>query len=214
MVLVERSTAMDEYSSALRDALVEVGSSLGEGGSLGLILAGPSPELSARPARMPDLAAMARSLKGPSARAGRFDLGLRLAVNTLMPDEARDSILYFSSGVIDSASFQGASVSELGALLVNNGIRLHLALFGEGRVDPSLEYLVHLTGGSIISASRPRGLRDLPLALSGSPTGRYEFSFLSADSSELGNRQLSVAVEAYLYQKSGRDELGYYAPLQ
>jgi len=216
MVLLERSPAMDLYAQAARDALVELSSGLEAGGpgALGLVMASTTPSLAAKPSSTPDLATLARALLAHSGREGRFDLGLRLAAAGLMPGETRDSIVYFCSGAMDSASFQGVSISELGALLANNGIRFHVAVFGEGRIDPSLEYIARVSGGSVLSASRPRGLRDLPGTLASAPSGRYRFSFVSADSAEFGNQELSVAVEAYLYQKSGRDELGYYAPLK
>jgi DNA-binding beta-propeller fold protein YncE len=214
VALIDRSKAMDLYADSLRASLVDLGTAIGTRGSLGLVLAGSSPVLAAKPSPGPDLRTLVRALQTATGGESRFDLGLRQAADVLLPGEVRDSIVFFTTGSISDASFQGTSISELGSLLRNNGIRFNAVIFGEARPDPSIVYLAQVTGGSILSAARPRGLGDLADLLEGAPSGRYAFSFESADNPEFGTRQLFVAVEAYLYQKSGRDELGYYAPLK
>ncbi|MFZ4618167.1 MAG: hypothetical protein ACOYM2_18475, partial [Rectinemataceae bacterium] len=77
-----------------------------------------------------------------------------------------------------------------------------------------LQYLVTRSGGRIVNASGPNGLGDLALALGRTRSAKYKFSFDSAGDDDFGSRQLTVSIEAYLNQKSGRDELGYYAPLE
>jgi hypothetical protein len=181
---------------------------------LGAVSAGRVPSILQRPAASPDLATLVRALRVKPETSGRFDLGLRQAVNTLMPSGVRDAVVYFSSGNLDESSLQSVSLSELAALLTNNGIAFYVVLIGDGEPDASLRYLVKRSGGSFIRAEAPRGIKDLPTLLRSAPSGRYEFSFESADDPDFGERQMTVALEAWLFHKSGRDEIGYYAPLR
>jgi hypothetical protein len=148
----------------------------------------------------------------PASGRGRFDQALRLAATGLLPSGNRDAIVYLGTGRVDEASFTSATLAELAALLSNNGIRFFAVILGEP--DPSLRYLAQRTGGEIFSASRPRGLGDLGYQIAMEPTGRYRFSFTSKAETSFGRGYLTVGLEAYLYKRSGKDELGYYAPLK
>ena len=94
----------------------------------------------------------------------------------------------------------------------NNDIRFFAVVLGEP--DTSLRYLAARTEGAIFSASRPRGLGDLVAEIASAETGRYRFAFTSKAETTFGRGYLAMSVEAYLYKKSGKDELGYYAPLK
>ena len=214
MALVERSDAMAQVGDQLAGLVGDFVASLQPDDRFGAISAGKVPSILARPTASPDLGSLVRAIRINPETNGRFDLGLRQAVNTLMPSGIRDAIVYFSSGSLDDASLQSVSVSELGSLLVNNGIAFYVVLLGDGNPDPALQYLVTRSGGSFVRADGPRGVKDLSSILRSAPSGRYEFSFVSADDPEFGERQMTVALEAWLYHKSGRDEIGYYAPLQ
>jgi hypothetical protein len=50
--------------------------------------------------------------------------------------------------------------------------------------------------------------------IAGAASGRYRFSFESKADTSYGRGYLALGVEAYLFKKSGKDELGYYAPLE
>ncbi|HUX36888.1 MAG TPA: hypothetical protein VMV44_03215, partial [Rectinemataceae bacterium] len=214
VALVERSQSMMDRGGELASLISGFAATLSPSDSMGVVTAGMVPTTIAKPSNQPDLGSLIREVRGRPSGAGRFDLGLRQSVNALLPSGPRDAILYFSTGSLDDASLKKVSVSELAALLSNNGISFHIVLLGEGPVDPSLAYLASHTGGSIISAEGPRGIQDLASLLRSAPSGRYDFSFVSQDDPDFGSRQLTMAIEAWLFQKSGRDELGYYAPLQ
>lgn len=214
VALVERSRAMQSLGAELGSLLADFGGSLGPGEELGAVSAGKVPLVLARPSAGPDLASLVASLRRDPETSGRFDLGLRQAVNALLPTGPRDAVVYFGTGALDEGSMRNSSLSELAALLADNGVAFHAVILGDGSPDPTLRYLASRSGGSILRAEGPRALQDLPALLRGAPSGRYDFSFLSADDPDFGTRQLSLAVEAWLFQKSGRDELGYYAPLK
>jgi DNA-binding beta-propeller fold protein YncE len=210
VILLERSADMDGLREPQRTALSELYSKLsGEGWtSPSLVTAGPVPAMQ----KTEDAVSALRIALSPSSGRGRFDQALRLAATSLLPSGNRDAIVYLGRGEIDETSFSGATLAELAALLRNNGIRFYAVLLGEP--DASLRYLAERTGGDVLSASRPRGLGDLAAAIASAPTGRYRFSFVSKAPTSFGRGYLSVGLEAYLYKRSGKDELGYYAPLE
>ncbi|MEI6875581.1 MAG: tetratricopeptide repeat protein, partial [Spirochaetota bacterium] len=156
VILVDRSKAMEPFADAVRSSLVELGSAIGGRGAIGLVLANKSPVLAFKTTLNPDLRAMVKALQGSGLEESRIDLGIRQAANTLLPGEIRDSVVFFTNGSIAAGSFLGTSISELGSLLGNNGIRFYAVVFGDGAVDPALRYLTQKTGGEILAASRPR----------------------------------------------------------
>ena len=208
VLVLERSEAMSAQKEEQRSALSELYAELTGGGGPALVAAGTSPALLAGG----DLQAALRTALSPASGRGRFDLAVRLAATSLLPSGNRDSVVYLGTGEVDESSFQGTSLAELAALMRNNGIRFFAVVLGEG--DASIKYLAERTGGGILSASRPRGLGDLASEIAGAATGRYRFSFISKADTSFGRDYLSLGVEAYLYKKSGKDELGYYAPLK
>jgi DNA-binding beta-propeller fold protein YncE len=210
VLLLERSADMDSRREPQRAALSEIYAKLSGEGKSGpsLVTAGPVPALQ----NTGDFAAALRIALTQSSGRGRFDLALRLAATGLLPSGNRDAIVYLGTGQVDESSFAGATLAELTALLRNNGIRFFAVLLGEP--DPALRYLAERTGGEVFSASRPRGLGDLSAAIDSAPTGRYRFSFVSKADTSFGRGYLSLGLEAYLYKRSGKDELGYYASLR
>lgn len=219
VLLGERSASMEEYRDEARDALTDLYNSLARAGaaSVAFVGAGSAPSLEVAPGS--DLAALTRAILARDPRAsggssGRFDLALRLAATSLLPTSGRDSVVYLGTGAIDETSFSGTTISELASFLRGNGIRFFAVILGDSSPSNSLRYLASETGGSIYSSSRPRGLGDLAADIGGGPCGRYRLSFSSKADPGFGLGYLSVGAEAYLYKKSGKDELGYYAPLQ
>ena len=210
VLVLERSSDMSSLLESQRAALTELYAKLPGGGGDGpaLITAGPAPALQSGGG----LLAALRVALSPASGRGRFDLALRLAATSLLPSGNRDAIVYLGTGAVDEASFSGTTLSELAALMQNNGIRFFAVVLAQP--DPALRYLAQRTGGDILSASRPRGLGDLASEISAAATGRYRFSFTSKAETSFGWGYLDVGVEAYLYKRSGKDELGYYAPLK
>ncbi len=209
-IVLERSEDMSDLREPQRSALTELYAKLSGEGWTGpsLVTAGNVPALQSAG----DLMAALRVALSPSSGRGRFDLAVRLAATSLLPGAGRDAVVYLGTGRVDEASFGAATLAELAALLRNNGIRFFAVLLGEP--DSSLRYLAQRTGGEIYSASRPRGLGDLAAEIGSAPTGRYRFSFTSKAETSFGRGYLALSLEAYLYKRSGKDELGYYAALK
>ena len=209
-ILLERSAALSARSEELRSALSDLYASLAAAGfaPASLYTAGAVPALEGAT----DIASALRVALAPTGGTGRFDSGLRLAATSLLPSGARDAVIYVGTGLIDDSSFASTTLSELASLLRNNSLRFYAVVLDEP--SDSLRYLAQQSGGAIYSAARPRGLGDLAADLASSPSGRYRLRFTSRADGGFGRSYLAVGVEAYLYMKSGRDELGYYAPLK
>jgi DNA-binding beta-propeller fold protein YncE len=210
VLILERSEEASAMAQSLRGAVGEIYSRLQAAGASApaLVAASASPALIAQG----DAAAAARLALTPASGAGRFDLAVRLAATTLLPSGDRDAVLYLGTGYVDEASFAGMTISELASLMRNNGIRFFAACLSQP--SASLRYLAESTGGEVYMTSRPRGLGDLASEIVGAASGRYRFSFESKADTSFGRGHLTVGVEAYLFKKSGKDELGYYAPLR
>ncbi len=213
--LLDRSSGMAPFRAETRDALASLFGLLTADGasSFSVVAAGALPSVMV--AAGGGLVEITRAgLGNPESGRGRFDQGLRLAVSGFLPSSPRDIVIYIGTGAVDEKSFGSTTLSELTSYLRNNDIHLFAVVVGEGSPDPSIRYLVDASGGAIYGASRARGLADLAAQVRQVPSGRYSITYKSAADPRFGESYLSVAIEAYLYKKSGRDELGYFAPLR
>lgn len=216
-LLVEASPSMDSHRIEARDAISELFERITAQNdtSFSYVSSGKIPALEvALGGSLSDLTAAALD-STVSSVPGRFEAGLRLAALGLLPTGSKDSIIYIGTGLVDNGSFaQETTMSEMVSFLSNNGIKLYCVILGDAMPSPILQYLVEGSGGSFAFFAKPRGLSDLAAKIVSSQSGRYRISFQSIADPGFGEKYLSVAVEAYLYKKSGRDELGYYSPIR
>jgi sugar lactone lactonase YvrE len=212
VLLLDRSPAMGQYRDALRDSITSLFNDLSRrpGAGFALVTAGSVPQTAVGFGG--GLADLTRAAITTTPGPVRFDLGLRFAVTSLLPTNPRDAVIYLGTGLVDEASFGGMTLAELAALMRNNGVHFYAVLLGDGAPAPSLRFLVEQSGGGLYYAARPRGLGDLAADIVSSASGRYRLGFTSVADPAFGDSYLTVAAEAYLYKKSGRDELGYFAP--
>jgi len=216
VLIGDRSLAMADFRDEAREALTDLYNSLSGAGaaSLSFVGAGSAPSLEVAAGRsLSDLTKALLKVED-GTKAGRIDLALRLAATSLLPTSPRSSVIYLGLGSVDDKAFAGTTLSEVANLFRNNGIRFFAVILGEGSPSESIRYLASETGGTVYSAARPRGLGDLAAEIAQGPSGRYRLTFTSKADSGFGQNYLLVGVEAYLYRKSGKDELGYFAPLE
>ena len=81
-------------------------------------------------------------------------------------------------------------------------------------MDSEVQYITDNTCGKSYYVYRPQGLSSVVQDIISLPSGLYQLSYTSSLSTEYGRRYLPVEVETYLLNRSGRDETGYFAPLQ
>ena len=213
-LLVERSplTAFlrDDLNAAARDinrALHEMGSSK----VVSVISAGIQPN---RERHDLSLENAVRSTPDTFNARWRFDLGLRLAATDLLGAAPRRSVVYIGSGDLGELAFEQYSLSEMSAYLANNGIVFNAIIVGNNQVSDSVMYLCAETGGAAMHLYRPRGIGELIKSVAETPTGLYSFTYSSRLPTDFGRAWLPLEIEVYLMERSGRDNTGYFSPIQ
>ncbi|MCL2181484.1 MAG: 6-bladed beta-propeller [Treponema sp.] len=144
----------------------------------------------------------------------RFDLGLRLAATDLLPGAPRRSIVYIGSGSLGELAFEQYSLVEMACYLANNGIVFNAVIIGSGQITDAVDYLCRQTGGQAMYLYRPRGIRELIRSTAQAPSGLYSFTYNSRLQTDFGRAWLPFEAEVYLLERSGRDNTGYFPPLE
>lgn len=213
-LLIDRSQRSSEFGEQINAAVREIAASMKNRGTLKIVSASkiPALEYSGKPsgALKFDVAA----LKNPVSDEIPLDLALRLAANELVNAEHKRAVVIISAGKVSLNAFEKYSLSETAAFLNNNHISVASVLLTQNACDEELDYIVSNTPGKEYYIFRPEGLSGIVGDLVDIPSGLYTFSYTSVLSTNFGEKYLPVEVEAYLLNRSGRDECGYFAPLQ
>ena len=213
-LLVERSenTARmgNDFAAASRDinrALQEMGNSK----VVSVISAAAQPR---RERHENSLENAVRGTADTYSQRWRFDLGLRLAASDLLTAAPKRSVVYIGSGSLGDLAFEQYSLSEMASYLANNGIVFNAIIVGTGQVSAGIEYLCRETGGSAMLLYRPRGIGELIKSVADTPCGLYSFTFNSRLPTDFGRAWLPIEAEVYLMERSGRDNTGYFPPVE
>ena len=213
-LLIDRSQRSSEFGEQINAAVREIAASMKNRGTLKIVSASkiPALEYSGKPsgALKFDVAA----LKNPVSDEIPLDLALRLAANDLVNAEHKRAVVIISAGKVSLNAFEKYSLSETAAFLNNNHISVASVLLTQNACDEELDYIVSNTPGKEYYIFRPEGLSGIVGDIVDIPSGLYTFSYTSVLSTNFGEKYLPVEVEAYLLNRSGRDECGYFAPLQ
>jgi DNA-binding beta-propeller fold protein YncE len=209
-ILVERSPE----TAALRDDLAAAARDITAAGArlVSFVSAGENPARERVAAGASGLAAAARN--GAYSPYWRFDMGLRLAATDLLPAGKKRAVLFITSGGVGEYAFERYSLSELAAYLANNGIAFYAVVIGNARVSDELLYLCETTGGEAVDLYRPLGVAPAIRAIAEKGSGSYAFSYRSRLPTNFGQNYLPIEAEVYLLGRSGRDRVGYFAPLE
>ena len=96
----------------------------------------------------------------------------------------------------------------------NNSVAFSVINLRQGALDQELDYIYKNSYGKAYYVYRPEGLSSIARDLLEVPNGLYQFSFESVLQTDMGRAYLPLEVETYIMNRSGRDETGYFAPLQ
>lgn len=213
--LVERSPDIDAYRSEVRQAVESVSAGLSQPSETYLVTAGRLPVLQGTASGASGGPVLARqALAAPIDPSWRFDSALRLAVSTLAAGLRRSAVVYVTTGTVSESRFEGATLSELGTYLRNNGVRFYAVVVGDAPASDAVRFLAETAGGGVYRVWEPAGLGRIGRDLETAPSGRYRLRFTSAADPGFGRTYLHLSVEAYLFRKSGKDESGYFSPLR
>ncbi len=213
-ILVERSQATANMRDDLTAASRDIGSALREmeGSKIVSVVSA-----AVQPRREQHDVSLENAVRGSAdsfSPRWRFDLGLRLAATDLLSASPKRSVVYVGSGGLGELSFEQYSLSELAAYLANNNIVFNAVIVGGGVVSPAVEYLCAQTGGQAMRLYRPRGIGELIKSTAEIRSPLYSFSFTSKLPTDFGRAWLPLEIEVYLMERSGRDNTGYFPPLE
>ena len=214
-MVIDRSLETSQHNEALEAALKEIATSMAGKGTLTVVSSGtvPSIEYTGSPADLGDFTVAA--LKTPVAENCPTDLALRLAANGLITGEKKRAVVYLTgASTLSHASFQTYGLSDMAAYYNNNGISLYTVKLSQNALPEEITYITETTNGDIQFVYRPEGLKNIVADVVSIPNGSYQLSYTSSLDTNFGKDYLPLEAEAYLLNRSGRDEIGYYAPLE
>ena len=201
------------YKSEIETAVKEIAQNM-NGGTLRIVSASAIPvtEYVGRPDMLGDFTIAA--LKNPSAKIINADLALRLAANDLINAEKKRAVVLITSGESSSYNFENYNMAELVSYMNNNSIGFSVIQVKDGAVCDEISYICDNTFGEVYYIFRPQGLSDVVKDIIETPQGIYQLSYTSSMQTNFGTKYLPLEAEVYLLNRSGRDETGYFAPLQ
>ena len=141
-----------------------------------------------------------------------LDRSIRAAATPLLDADLRRDVVVVGDGRVADSSFAEYGVEETAAFLANNGIQFHVVLTEQRSPDEELDYLVEHTGGSLRYLYEPEGMAPLIESFRRRPVGRYWITLNARQDPDFGRRYFEMSVEARLFVRSGRDELGFFGP--
>ena len=212
--LIDRSYDMRGYEEQVNAAVREIVASMNGKGAVTVIGLGDTPvtEYTGSSIGLSDFSV--RSLKSEYTQTPTLDVGLRLSANGLINAEKKRAVIYLTSGTVSQNAFNKYSLSDLTSYYNNNAISFNTVMMKNTAPANEIVYINENTSGESYYVYRPEGLSDVIRDIISIPSGVYKLSYTSALGTEYGYRYLPVELETYLLNRSGRDETGYFAPLQ
>lgn len=142
----------------------------------------------------------------------RLDMSIRLAATALLDGGIRRHLVMVGDGRVSDSSFAEYGIEETAAFLANNGVTLHLLMVEQRTPDPEIAYLLEQTGGDARYLYEPEGVAPWVTGFRATPSGRYWIVVPAMSDPDFGRRYIELSVEARLFVRSGRDELGFFGP--
>jgi DNA-binding beta-propeller fold protein YncE len=213
-LLIDRSAESAAYGGQMESVVRELASDMNGEGTLRIVAAGSVPvtEYKGSPRAAENFSS--RAIKTPVSDSVPIDLAVRLAANDLINAEKKRAIIFITAGKVTQNAFSRYGLAELTAYLNNNSIALSVVQLIQGACDDEIDYLCSNTEGKQYYVFRPEGLSAVIRDLKNLPSGLYQLSYVSSLQTNMGEAYLPVEAEIYLMNRSGRDETGYFAPLQ
>lgn len=214
VILIDRSLYMNHYEEALTAAVREIATSMQNIGNITVISSGEIPIIEYKGASDGLLNFSPKALKTSLSQVTSLDLSLRLATNELINAQPKRGIIYITQGMVDENSFSKYGISDLTSYMNNNGINFSVIQLTQSALDDELQYICENTKGDAYYVYRPQGLSQVVSDMIDISSGLYSLSYTSILPTDLGRAYLPVEIETYILNRSGRDETGYFSPLQ
>lgn len=226
-IVIDRASSMKGYDAEVAQAVHDIAQGMGQGGRLHIICAGKMPTEEYSGAAEAMMAFKTEAIRTPLSSDVPLDKALRLAGSILVNGEKKRAVVLVTGGdayagaddfALEALSFQHTfdnyTLSQVSSYLNNNSISLSVVNVTQGSSSEEVSYLCNNTEGGEYYVFRPEGLTGLVKDILNVPNGLYEISYTSQLPTNMGEAYLQVEAETYLLKRSGRDESGYFAPLQ
>lgn len=213
-IIIDRSEYSSMFAEQIETSVKEIAASMNDTGVLRIVSAGAIPvtEYIGKPDNLGDFKLVA--LKNPVGKNASTDLAIRLASNDLINGAKKRGIVMITAGESKSLSFEKYNLAELTSFMNNNSISFSVVQVAQNGLCDQLSYVVDNTQGDSYYVYRPQGLKDVVKDIIEYPQGIYQLSFTSALPTNFGTNYLPLEAEVYLLNRSGRDETGYFSPLE
>lgn len=142
------------------------------------------------------------------------DIGIRLAASQMIPGRDRRSVIFITQGEMPEDSFNRYDIIDLATYYKNNNISFNTVYTKPGYENSELNYLTESTGGQSIYMFQPEGISAMLHDINSKKSAVYTVSYTSTADADFGRAYIPIELEALYVNKSGRDELGYYPPLE
>ncbi|MDC7222669.1 MAG: hypothetical protein PQJ60_02945, partial [Spirochaetales bacterium] len=143
----------------------------------------------------------------------QLDTALRMASSGLINDRARRTLFFFTDGELSPDAFDTYGLVETARFMKNNSILFYPVYVDGAAHSEELDYLALETGGEGVYLLRNKGLGEILEDIRRKRMGSYTLSFVSQSLNDFGRAYIPLSVEVNYLKKSGRDEMGYFAPL-
>lgn len=214
-LIIDRSEASRAFCENNLDATVrQIATNMAGKGTLRIICASsmPTTEYVGNPDGATKFSSRALKTKDFSPIVP-MDLAIRLASNDLINAAAKRAIVILGGGNTTPNSFTKYSINQTASYLNNNLIPC-VYVCDSNTLDSNLRYLVDNTRGNFYNIWREQGIDSIVQDVVSLPCPIYSFEYTSAQQTDFGEKYLPLEIEAYLLNRSGRDESGYFAPLE
>ncbi len=213
-VVIDRSPQSEKYGAAIETAVREIAAGMNGKGTLRIVSAGDIPVLEME--LSPDAASSfsVSQLKARTSDRWAFALAVRVAATDLINGEKKRGVVFLSAGQMSENAFDRYGLADIAAYLNNNGILFSTVYLDNVSPVNEIDYITGQTGGDAYYVYRPEGLRGVVSDFTALPNGSYQLTYTSSLPTDFGRAFLPVEVETYLLNRSGRDETGYFAPLE
>lgn len=213
-IIIDKRLQNRKYTDSINSAVQNIAKSMQNKGKLSIISVADIPllEYSGSPQILEKFSYV--NLKNTSSSGFAIDTALRLAANTLIKGSLKRGIIYLSANPPEINSFQKYGLTEITAYLNNNSISFNTITLNNATVSKEFEYIMTETFGKKYYIFRPQGISMIVADIQKIPVGVYQLSYQSSLPTDFGRAFLPVETEVYLLNRSGRDEIGYFSPLQ
>ncbi len=213
IVQADQSLGDAAVREAIQNAIRNIADGFGTGAKIALVSASDKASIEAA-LGSPKSQLLSAASALPIGRFWYLDQAIRLALPLLLKGQGLRHLVLVGDGRLPEDAFARYGLDENLRFLQNNRVHLSLIRTVPYEADPELSLLVKESGGIDWALYRPTGIVDLGKELLRKKDGSYFLRFKSLFDSDFGKKYLPVEVQAQLFQKSGRSESGYFAPLK